>query len=220
MVNNSDFISLLFQDLTSVFFFFLLFLFLFVGLVLRPQCEVRTFILVFFSPSLGVNFVLMNAKIFTWLKYSIHGSTNLSCNRGKSRVMSEFGSLKEGPAGETLRCSPEHPHRGLENWPNLPFFYWDIARMISPLFISLRLLLIINTITYFYSCYNSCYNLFNKMTALKFRNFNFDISSPLMGFETGLNHWNQKPLLLEMGNNISLAAREDFILLQSLWKNT
>lgn len=51
------------------------------------------------------------------------------------------------------------------------------------------------------------------MTALKFRNLDFDNSSPLIGLETGLNHWNQKPLLLEMENNIYLAAREDFILL-------
>lgn len=60
--------------------------------------------------------------------------------------------------------------------------------MISPLFISPRLLLIINTIYYFYSCSNSCYNLFNKMTALKFKNLDFDISSPQMGLEIGLNH--------------------------------
>lgn len=51
------------------------------------------------------------------------------------------------------------------------------------------------------------------MTALKFRNLDFEISSPQMGLETGLNHWNQKLLLLEMGNNIYLAAREEFILL-------
>lgn len=60
MVNNSELISLLLQDLTSV-----LFLCLFVGLVLRPQCEVRTLTLFFFCPSLGVNFVLMNAEILT-----------------------------------------------------------------------------------------------------------------------------------------------------------
>lgn len=58
------------------------------------------------------------------------------------------------------------------------------------------------------------------MTALKFRNLDFDFSSPQMGLETGPNHWNQKPLLLEMGNSICLAARENFILLQSLWENT
>lgn len=57
------------------------------------------------------------------------------------------------------------------------------------------------------------------MTALKFKNLDFDISSPQMGLEIGLNHWNQKPLLPEMGNYIYLAAREDFILLWSLWKN-
>lgn len=61
--------------------------------------------------------------------------------------MREFSCLKEGPAGEILRCSPEH-------WKTdrvYPFFIGTSknihARTMSPLFISLRLLLIINIVT-------------------------------------------------------------------------